>query len=103
MKYAFLAFTFIMQITGSAQLLIKNVNVLDVENKKILNGYDVLVMDGKITVYIMTRCINCLRVLVIDGTRKWLAPGFTQRSCAFSDGWFVHSPTVMIFGNTSPR
>ena len=31
-----------------AQLLIKNTNVIDVEQKKILAGYSVLIVDGKI-------------------------------------------------------
>ena len=38
----------IMPLASFAQVLIKNVNVVDVEKKSILKGYDVAVIDGKI-------------------------------------------------------
>jgi len=84
MKHVFLFCSFMIQITVSAQLLIKNVNVLDVENKKILNGYDVLVMDGRITSIHKDKIYKLpAGTEVVDGTGKWLSPGFTDAHVHF--------------------
>ena len=51
MKYhitlALISFFFINN--ASAQTVVHNVNVVDVENQKILHGYDVVSQNGKIT------------------------------------------------------
>ena len=84
MKYAFLVFSFITQLAGSGQLLIRNVNVLDVENKKVLNGHDVLIMDGKISSIHNDKMYKLPGgTEVIDGTGKWLSPGLTDAHVHF--------------------
>jgi imidazolonepropionase-like amidohydrolase len=84
MKYTFLFLLLLIQVTVSAQLLIKNVNVLDVENKKILNGYDVLVMDGRISSIHKDKMYKLpAGTEVIEGAGKWLSPGFTDAHVHF--------------------
>ena len=48
-KYFFLSFFIFLVQAATSQLLIKNTNVIDVENNKILTGYDVLAENGRIT------------------------------------------------------
>lgn len=67
-----------------AQVLIKNVNVLDVENKKILSGYDVVVLDGRIVSVDKGKQFKLPPgTEVIDGSGKWLAPGFVDAHVHF--------------------
>lgn len=67
-----------------AQLLIKNTNVLDVENKKVLVGYDVVVLDGRIVSVDKGKQFKLPPgTEVIDGTGKWLSPGFTDAHVHF--------------------
>lgn len=81
---AFLLFLLFIQLVSPAQVLIKNVNVLDVENKKILSGYDVLVLDGRITSVDKGKQYKLPPgTKVIDGTGKWLAPGFSDAHVHF--------------------
>ena len=62
-----------------AQLLIQNSTVVDVEKKKLLPGYTVLVQDGKITVVDKDIKFKLPEgTVVIDGTGQYLAPGFTD-------------------------
>lgn len=71
------------QIAG-AQLLIKNINVADVEKKKILTGYSVLVMDGRIVSVDKDKMYKLPgSTTVIDGTGKYLVPGFTDAHVHF--------------------
>jgi|SRR5687768_5267145 len=84
MKFFCLCFSILIHITVTAQLLIKNVNVLDVENKKVLQGYDVLVMDGRISSIHNDKMYKLPPgTLVIDATGKWLSPGFTDAHVHF--------------------
>src|SRR5687767_2691548 len=84
MKFSCLWFSLLINITVSAQLLIKNANVLDVENKKVLKGYDVLVMDGRISSIHNDKMYKLPPgTLVIDATGKWLSPGFTDAHVHF--------------------
>ena len=84
MKYALLFCLFLSQTRLNAQMVIKNVNVLDVENKKILNGYDVLVLDGRISsIHNDKKYKLPAGTEVIDGTGKWLSPGFTDAHVHF--------------------
>src|SRR5688572_16693644 len=68
----------------TAQVLIKNVNVLDVENKKILPGQSVVALDGRIIsvekdrVYKLPGGTN-----VIDGSGKYLIPGLIDAHIHF--------------------
>ena len=68
-----------------AQLLIKNTNVIDVEQKKILAGYSVLIVDGKIVQVDKDKTFKQLPAgtTVIDGTGKYLSPGFTDAHVHF--------------------
>lgn len=60
----------------SAQVLIKNVNVLDVENKKILNAFNVAVLDGRIISVEKDKLYKLPGgTQVIDGSGKYLIPG----------------------------
>ena len=84
MKYALLFCLFLNQTRLTAQLVIKNVNVLDVENKRVLNGYDVLVLDGRISsIHNDKKYKLPAGTEVIDGTGKWLSPGFTDAHVHF--------------------
>lgn len=71
--------------TLSAQLLIKNTNLIDVEQKKILSGYSVLIIDGKIVQADKDKNIKQLPAgtTVIDGSGKYLGPGFTDAHVHF--------------------
>jgi imidazolonepropionase-like amidohydrolase len=68
-----------------AQLLIKNTNVIDVEQKKILAGYSVLIVDGKIAQVDKDKNFKQLPegTAIIDGTGKYLSPGFTDAHVHF--------------------
>lgn len=67
-----------------AQVLIKNVNVLDVENKKILAGYNVVALDGRIVSVDKDRMYKLpAGTQVIDGAGKYLVPGFTDAHVHF--------------------
>ena len=48
MRLLLISFTLLISNIVPAQLLIKNTNVIDVEQKSILAGYSVLIVDGKI-------------------------------------------------------
>ncbi len=70
--------------TLPAQLLIQNSTVVDVEKKKLLPGYTVLVQDGKITVVDKDIKFKLPEgTVVIDGTGQYLAPGFTDAHVHF--------------------
>ncbi len=79
-----LACLLFLPVTVQAQVLIKNTNVLDVENKKILAGYDVVVLDGRIVSVDKGKQFKLPPgTTVIDGTGKWLSPGFTDAHVHF--------------------
>src|SRR5690349_7428202 len=69
---------------SNAQTYIRNVNVVDVENKKVLAGFDVLSMNGKISYVGKDKKFKLPgNVKVIDGTNKYLIPGFTDAHVHF--------------------
>ena len=77
---AILLFSSLLQ----AQLLIKNANVVDVENKKILSGYSVLVQDGKIVSVDKNKVFKLPEgTQVFDATGQYLVPGFTDAHIHF--------------------
>lgn len=105
MKYFFIAFLFFIQTHTTAQLVIKNVNVLDVVNKKVLAGYDVVVMDGRITRVDKGRQYKLpAGTEIIDGNGKWLSPGFTDAHVHFfqSGGLYTRPDAIdlRIFRST---
>ncbi len=80
-----------------AQVLIKNTNVIDVENKKVLSGYDVVVLDGRITSVDKGKQYKLPPgTEVIDGTGKWLVPGFSDAHVHFfQSGGLYTRPDVI--------
>jgi imidazolonepropionase-like amidohydrolase len=96
-KYIFLLLVVFYFNQSYAQLLIKNTNVVDVEKKKILSGYDVLVRDGKIfSIEKSQKNKSKQRVKVIDGSGKWLIPGFADAHVHFfqSGGLFTRPDVI---------
>jgi imidazolonepropionase-like amidohydrolase len=85
MKYLVTLIIIISFITRTnCQTYIRNVNVVDVENKKILSGYDVLSMNGKITYIGKDKKLKLPgNIKVIDGTGKYLVPGYTDAHVHF--------------------
>ncbi|PZR28539.1 MAG: amidohydrolase [Citrobacter freundii] len=75
-----LSFTFY----SHAQILIRNTNVVDVEKRKILAGYSVVVQDGKIISVDKDRQYKLAPgTTVIDGTGKYLIPGLVDAHVHF--------------------
>ncbi len=92
----FLIFTFSL-LASSSQILIKNTNVFDVENKKILEGYDVVIMGDSITA--VTKGILYKlppTTQVVDGTGKYLIPGLADAHVHFfqSGGLFTRPDVI---------
>lgn len=85
MRLHFLSLSLFFIQTLGAQLLIKNTNVIDVEQKKILSGYSVLIVDGKIVQVDKDKNVKQLPAgtTVIDGSGKYLGPGFTDAHVHF--------------------
>ena len=84
MKHTFLFCCLFIQSLLHAQLLIRNVNVIDVDNKKILNGFDVVVINDKIVSIHKDKMYKLPPgTEVIDGTGKWLSPGFVDAHVHF--------------------
>lgn len=77
----FLLFNFLFVI-GNTQLLIRNVTIVDVENKKLLSPQDVLITNGSITA-IGKNLKTTATAETIDGTGKWLMPGLVDAHVHF--------------------
>ncbi|MEO6720335.1 MAG: amidohydrolase family protein [Ferruginibacter sp.] len=87
--------------TANAQVLIKNINVIDVEKKKILLGYNVVALDGKIVSIDKGKTYKLPDgTIVIDGTGKYLVPGFTDAHVHFfqSGGLFTRPDVIDLRG-----
>ncbi|MBC7873763.1 MAG: amidohydrolase family protein [Ferruginibacter sp.] len=92
-----LFFFLFIQLALHAQVLVKNTNVLDVENKKILSGYDVVVLDGRIMSVDKGRQYKLPPgTAVVDGSGKWLVPGFADAHVHFfqSGGLFARPDVI---------
>ena len=86
MKSGLFSIVFCLLITGgaSAQTVVRNVNVIDVENQKILPGYDVVSMNRRITYVGKDKKFKLPgNIKVIEGTGKYLVPGFTDAHVHF--------------------
>ncbi len=84
MRSVLLLHMLLLFIAGNSQILITNTNILDVEKKKVLEGYSVLVNEGKIISVEKTGKMKPdPSVRVIDGTGKFLAPGFVDAHVHF--------------------
>ena len=87
-----------------AQLLINNVNLVDVEKQQIIAGQTVLVQDGKFSFIgkdIKFKLPGTTQV--VDGTGKYLVPGFTDAHVHFfqSGGLFAR-PDAIDLRNMMP-
>ncbi|HEY0751335.1 MAG TPA: amidohydrolase family protein, partial [Chitinophagaceae bacterium] len=82
MRSLLLLFFALFSILANAQLLIKNTSVIDVENKKILAGQDVLIENGIISA-IGKKLNASSAVNTIDGTGKYLMPGLIDAHIHF--------------------
>jgi imidazolonepropionase-like amidohydrolase len=91
MKYFFVFLVSVLLcFDGRAQLLIRNTTVVDVEAKKLLPGQTVLVDDGKIKA--VGKNISIPQgAQVIDGTGKYLIPGFVDAHIHFSQSGGVYT------------
>src|SRR5687768_14200690 len=70
--------------TAFNQVLIKNVNVVDVENRKILTGYNVVALDGRIVSIDKGRTYKLPDgTAVIEGEGKYLIPGLIDAHVHF--------------------
>ena len=90
---------------AAAQVLIKNITVIDVEKKKILAGYNVMAMDGMI-ISIDKNKIGQLPggIAVIDGSSKYLVPGFTDAHVHFfQSGGLYTRPDVIDLRTRQPH
>lgn len=80
-----------------SQVLIKNITVLDVEKKKVLVGYNVVALDGKIISVDKDKQYKLpAGTEVIDGSGKYLVPGFTDAHVHFfQSGGLYARPDVI--------
>lgn len=69
-------------LSASAQLLIRNTTVVDVENKKLIPVQDVLVEGGMITA-VGKKLTAPANTEIIDGSGKWLMPGLVDAHVHF--------------------
>jgi imidazolonepropionase-like amidohydrolase len=84
MKFTAFIICIFFSTVATSQMVIRNVNVVDVENQKILKGFDVVSMNGKITYVGNQRKYKLpAGTTVIDGTGKYLMPGFTDAHIHF--------------------
>jgi imidazolonepropionase-like amidohydrolase len=80
----------ILGFAGNAQLLIRNTTVVDVEARKLLPGQTVVVEDGKIKA--VGKKISVPQdAQVIDGTGKYLLPGFVDAHVHFFQSGGVYT------------
>jgi imidazolonepropionase-like amidohydrolase len=92
-----LAISCCIAATSFSQVLIKNTNVFDVEKKTILAGYDVVALDGKIISVDKGKMFKLPEgTQVIDGTGKYLVPGFVDAHVHFfqSGGLFARPDAI---------
>jgi imidazolonepropionase-like amidohydrolase len=68
--------------SGAQQLLIRNTNVVDVEGRKVLAGQSVMVENGRVSA-IGRNLTAPAGVREIDGSGKWLVPGFVDAHVHF--------------------
>ena len=81
MKQLLLFFTGLMFLNGSAQLLVQNTTIVDVENKKLVPGQDVLIEGDKITA--IGQKLSWPTAKIIDGSGKYLMPGLVDAHVHF--------------------
>ena len=83
-RFFLLLLVTLASINLQAQLIIRNVNVIDVDKKTILKNQDVLVENSRIAKLGKSLKIKAADSLtVIDGTGKYLLPGLTDAHIHF--------------------
>ena len=103
-----LLFLFVMLLcihTAIAQVFIKNINVIDVENKKVLTGYNVVALDGKIVSVDKDKTFKLPPgTEVIDGSGKYLMPGLSDAHVHFfQSGGLYARPDVIDLRKYQPH
>jgi imidazolonepropionase-like amidohydrolase len=105
MRLLSLLIMFALVQTATAQVVIKNITVVDVENKKLLAGYTVVAQEGKIIAADKNKNYTIPEgATVIDGTGKYVVPGFTDAHVHFfqSGGLFTR-PDVIDLRSYQPH
>ena len=89
---------------ATAQVYIKNIHVIDVENKKVLPGYNVVALDGRIISVDKDKTYKLPEgTAVIDGSGKYLVPGFTDAHVHFfQSGGLYARPDVIDLRKFQP-
>jgi len=81
----------------AAQVFIKNITVMDVEKKKVLTGYNVLAIDGRIISADKGKLPSLPDgTTEIDGTGKFLVPGFTDAHVHFFQSGGIYTRPDVI-------
>ncbi len=97
MRFLFLTLSILLVQPLIAQVLVKNINVIDIEKKKILNGYNVVALDGKIIAVDKNKQYKLPPgTEVIDGSGKYLVPGFTDAHVHFFQSGGVYARPDVI-------
>ena len=91
-------------LQSHAQVIIKNTNVLDVINRKVLSGYDVLALGGRIISIEKGKQYKLPEgTSIIDGTGKYLIPGLHDAHVHFfQSGSMYTRPDVIDFRKQKP-
>ncbi len=104
MRFICLALFVLLCGTANAQLLFKNVSVVDVEKKEINRGMYVLVVDGRIK--LVSHELNSdipPGTTSIDGTGKFLIPGLADGHVHFFQDGGIHArPDVIDLRKSRP-
>jgi imidazolonepropionase-like amidohydrolase len=90
-----LSIVFLLKLPVHTQIIIKNVTVVDVLNKKLLQGHDVLVQDGIITA-VSTNIKTPKGTTIIDGTGKYVMPGLVDTHAHFFQSGSIYTRPDII-------
>ena len=82
MKSILFFFFSLLMAPGYGQLLIQNTTLVDVENKKLLSGQDVLIENGLISL-IGKKLKASSQAATVDGSGKFLIPGLIDAHVHF--------------------
>ena len=101
--YLFLLFTLPLQLFGQSTI-IKDVNLLDVESKKIIQNTSVVITDGKVSsIGKFSKIKTSVADSVIDGQGKYLMPGLIDSHIHFfQSGGLYTRPDALDFRNVYP-
>jgi len=105
MRLIFLLPILLCMQPAAAQVFIKNITLVDVEKKKLLTGYNVLTMDGRILSVDKGKLPPLPNgTTEIDGAGKFLVPGFTDAHVHFfQSGGIYTRPDVIDLRKYQPH